>query len=243
MGEAALWGLVGGSSLLIGAALGTLLPRQEKLTGLALAFGAGTLVSALTFELTRDAYRLGGADAVTLGLAAGALTYFAGDRLVERRGATGRMRMSVAGGQAAIPASALLLGAILDGIPESAVIGIGLLEDPAVSVPVLAAVLLSNLPEGFASAAGMKEEHGRSYVIGVWTLVLLICGASSALGYGLLDGASGNAVGGIQAFAAGAVLTMLADAMFPEAFKHGGKPAGLVTTLGFALAFLLSTLE
>ncbi len=243
MGEAFFWGLVGGSSLLIGAILGAYLKPHLKFTGLALAFGAGTLVSALTFELTRDAYRLGGADAVTLGLAAGALAYFAGDHLVERRGAAGRKRMSLTGGQAALPASALLLGAILDGIPESAVIGIGLLEDPAVSVPVLAAVFLSNLPEGFASASGMKAKHGTGYILRVWTLVVLVCGASSALGYVLLDGASGNAIGGLQAFAAGAVLTMLADTMFPEALDNGGKAAGLVTTLGFALAFLLSTVE
>lgn len=241
MGEAALWGMAGGSSLLIGAGLGLLLPEHRKLTGLALAFGAGTLISALTFELTRDAYRLGGADAVTIGLAAGALTYFVGDHLVEGRGAKGRM--SLMGEQAAIPASALLLGAVLDGIPESAVIGIGLLEDPTVSVPVLAAVFLSNLPEAFSSATGMKRGHRSAYVLGVWSLVVLLCSASAGLGYGLLDGASDNAVGLIQAFAAGAVLTMLADTMMPEALKHGGKAAGLVTVLGFALAFLLSTVE
>jgi ZIP family zinc transporter len=241
MGEAAFWGLVGGSSLLIGALLGLVLPRSPRATGLALAFGAGTLISALTFELTREAYALGGADAVTIGLAAGALAYFAGDHLVERRGGEGRM--SVMGEQAAIPAGALLLGAVLDGIPESAVIGISLLDEPTVSVPVLAAVFLSNLPEAFSSAMGMKRGHGVAHVLGVWALVVLLCGACAGLGYGLLDGASGDAIGGLQAFAAGAVLTMLADTMMPEALKHGGKAAGLVTVLGFALAFLLSTLE
>jgi len=239
MGEAALWGLVGGSSLLIGALLGLVLPDRPKVTGLALAFGAGALISALTFELTEEAYRLGGADAVTIGLAAGALTYFTGDHLVEMSGGGGRMGMM--GEQAAIPATALLLGAVLDGIPESAVIGISLLEEPTVSVPVLAAVFLSNLPEAFSSATGMKRKHGARYVVGVWAAVVLLCAASSALGYGLLDGASGNAVGLIQAFAAGAVLTMLVDTMIPEALKHGGKAAGLVTVLGFALAYLLST--
>jgi ZIP family zinc transporter len=241
MGEAFFWGLVGGTSLLIGAVLGARLPRNERVLGLMLAFGAGTLVSALTFELTRDAYRLGGADAVTIGLAAGALTYFVGDYLVEGRGAG--ERMNVMGGQAAIPAAVLLLGAILDGIPESMVLGIGLLENPEVSVPVLVAIFLSNLPEGFTSGAGMRDEHGVGHIALVWTLVVVVCGASAAIGYALLDGASGNLVGGIQAFAAGAVLTMLADSMFPQAFKHGGSVAGLVTTLGFALAFLLSMVE
>jgi ZIP family zinc transporter len=242
MGDAFFWGLVGGSSLLIGAVLALVMRDvHPKLIGLALAFGAGTLISALTFELTRDAYRLGGADAVTIGLAAGALAYFLGDHLIEKRAGMDRrgpMRMTPA-----IPATALLFGAILDGIPESAVIGIGLLENPTVSVPVLAAVFISNLPEGFGSASGMKSRHSNAYVIGVWVAVALICGASSAVGYAALDGASGNLVGGIQAFAAGAVLTMLADTMMPDALSEGGKAAGLVTVLGFALAFLLTTVD
>jgi ZIP family zinc transporter len=241
MVEAALWGMLGGSSLLLGALLGSALPRHLRVIGLALAFGAGTLISALTFELTQQAYDLGGADAVTLGLAAGALAYFAGDLLIDRRG--GEMRMSPMGEQAQIPATALLLGAVLDGIPESAVIGISLLEEPTVSVPVLAAVFISNLPESFSSASGMTSGHGIGHTLKVWALVVLLCGVSAGLGFALLDGASGNAIGGLQAFAAGAVLTMLADTMMPEAFKHGGKAAGLVTVLGFSLAFLLSTLE
>jgi ZIP family zinc transporter len=241
MVEAALWGMLGGSSLLLGAVLGSALPRHLRVIGLALAFGAGTLISALTFELTQQAYDLGGADAVTLGLAAGAVAYFAGDLLIDRRG--GDMRMSPMGEQAQIPATALLLGAVLDGIPESAVIGISLLEEPTVSVPVLAAVFISNLPESFSSASGMTRGHGIGHTLKVWTLVVLLCGVSAGLGFALLDGASGNAIGGLQAFAAGAVLTMLADTMMPEAFKHGGKAAGLVTVLGFSLAFLLSTLE
>jgi ZIP family zinc transporter len=240
MGEAFFWGLVGGSSLLIGAVLGVVLKERPRLTGLVLAFGAGTLVSALTFELTRDAYRLGGADAVSIGLAAGALAFFAGDRIVDSRG--GERRKSMRGEQAAIPAMALLFGAILDGIPESAVIGLGLLEDPTVSVPVLAAVFISNFPEGFASGSGMRK-RGLPHVVGIWSLVVLVCAASAAAGYAVLDGASGNWVGGVQAFAAGAVLTMLVDTMFPEALEESGKVAGLVTVLGFALAFLLTTVE
>lgn len=249
MAEAFFWGLVGGSSLLIGAVLGLVLEERRKLTGLVLAFGAGTLISALTFELTRHAYRLGGADAVTLGLAAGALAYFLGDRAIDRRGGDGGDGGEGAKGMrrmhAGIPAIALLLGAILDGIPESAVIGLGLLEDPTVSVPVLAAVFISNLPEGFVSATGMKTRPGTTsaHVIGIWSLVVLLCAASSALGYWLLDGASGNWLGGVQAFAAGAVLTMLVETMIPEALREGGKVVSLVTVLGFALAFLLSTVE
>jgi zinc transporter, ZIP family len=242
MGEAALWGAVGASSLFLGAVVGLALPIPRRIIGLVLGFGAGTLISALTFELTEEAFRLGGADAVALGLAAGALTYYFGNLVIERRGA--RNRMSSTGEQAGSSGSALLLGAVLDGIPESAVIGITLLEGGTVGVAVLAAVFLSNLPEGLSASTGMKKSGSSpAHVLAVWGIVVVASALSAALGYGLLDGASGNTVGFIQAFAGGAVLTMLVDTMVPEAHKRGGNTVGLVTVLGFALAYLLSTLE
>lgn len=241
MAEAAFWGAVGASSLLIGAVLGLVFSLPRAAIGLILGFGAGTLISALSFELTEEAFKLGGADAVAIGLGAGALAYFIGDRLISRRG--GEHRMSSMGEQSGGAASALLLGAVLDGIPESAVIGITLLEGGSVGVAVLAAVFLSNLPESLSSATGMKRGHSSRYVLAVWLVVVTISALSAALGYGLLDGASGNTIGLIQAFAGGAVLTMLVDTMVPEAIKRGGKAVGLVTVLGFALAYLLSTLE
>ena len=239
--EAAGWGLVAGSSLLIGAAIGVWVKLPARVIGLILAFGAGTLVSALTFELTDEAYALGGADAVAIGLALGALTFYAGNTAIARRG--GEMRMSHTGEQADGSARALLLGAILDGIPESVVIGITLLDGGEIGIAVLGAVFLSNLPEGLSSSAGlMRAWHSRSRVLGVWALVTLVCGIASALGFGLLEGASGNTIGLINAFAAGAVLTMLSSVMFPEAIRHGGGAVGLLTVLDFAAAFLLTTM-
>jgi zinc transporter, ZIP family len=240
--EAAGWGLVGGSSLLIGAVLGMVLRLPSTLIGLVLAFGAGTLVSALTFELTDEAFRLGGADAVAIGLGVGALTYFAFDTLLDRRGA--EQRMSHTGEQAEGSATALLLGAVLDGIPESMVIGITLLGGTGIGVPVLAAVFISNLPESLSAASGMsKSGHSRRWILGVWALVTLVCGISAAAGFGVGDVVSAEWIALINAFAAGAVLTMLSDTMLPEAIKHGGKVAGLATVCGFAVAFLLTTLE
>lgn len=240
--EAFAWGLVGASSLLIGAIVGIAFDVPRRVIGLVLGFGAGTLISAVAFELTEEAYALGGADTVALGLGLGAVAYYVGDRLIERRGGEGRMNPDRDDREAS-SSSALLLGAVLDGVPESAVIGISVLEGGTVGFAVLAAVFLSNLPESLAAAQGMRGGKGGARgVLAIWAGVVLACGASSALGYVLLDGASGNAVGLIQSFAAGAVLTMLADTMLPEAIKHGGKAIGLLTTLGFALAYLLSTL-
>jgi zinc transporter, ZIP family len=241
MAEAALWGAVGASSLLIGAVIAILVPLPRAVIGLILGFGAGTLISAMAFELTEEAFRLGGADAVAIGLALGALAYFAGDTLIERRG--GGNRMSSMGEQSGA-ANALLLGAVLDGIPESAVLGITLLEGSGVGVAVLAAIFVSNLPESLSSTTGMRMT-GRSAagVLTTWSVVVLVSAISAALGYGLLEDASGNTIGMIQAFAGGAVLTMLVDTMIPEAFARGHRAVGLVTVLGFALAYLLSTLE
>ena len=240
--EAAGWALVGGSSLLIGAAIGLAFRLSSHVVGLILAFGAGTLVSALTFELTEEAFSLGGADAVAIGLALGALAFFIGDRLIDNRG--GEKRMSQMGEQSDGTGRALLLGAVLDGIPESVVIGLTLLSGEGIGVAVVAAVFLSNFPEGLSSSTGLRAAGWSSgQILGVWAIVAVVCAISAAAGYGLLEGASGNTVGLINAFAAGAVLTMLTDVMFPEALKHGGKAAGLATTLGFAVAFLLTTLD
>ena len=231
--EAFAWGLLGASSLLLGAVIGLAVDVPTRVVGLVLAFGAGTLISAVAFELTEEAYHEGGADVVALGLALGAFAYFIGDVLIERR--TG-------GGEST--ATALLLGAILDGIPESAVIGTTLIGGASIGVPVLAAVFLSNLPESLSAASGMRNAtRGTGHTLAIWTVVVLVCGASSALGFVLLDGASGDAVGLLQSFAAGAVLTMLADTMFPDAFKDGGRASGLLTVLGFAVAYLLSTVS
>ncbi len=240
--EAAAWGVAAASSLLVGAAIGLRASVSPRVIGLVLAFGAGTLISALAFELTEEAFKVGGADAVTIGLALGALSYYAGDVLIERQGA--RHRMSSSGHEPSDSGSALLLGAILDGIPESAVLGITLIGGGSIGVPFLLAVFISNLPEGLSSASGRRQAGApESSVLRSWVLVVLASGLAAAIGYGALSDASGNAVGLVQAFAGGAVLTMLVDTMIPEALSKGGRVVGLVTVLGFALAYLLSTLE
>ncbi len=241
MFEAAFWGFVGGFSLFLGAIAGLTLPASQRVTGLIMAFGAGVLISALAFQLTEEAFQQGGADAVALGLAAGALAFFAGDWLVDRKGGNDRKRSggrSKEGG-----GSAIALGALMDGIPESVAIGVSLLSGNGVGIAVVAAVFLSNMPESLSAATGMRKD-GRSnhYITGLWTGVMLASSLAAALGYAFLGNASYDLIAAIQTFAAGAILTMLADTMMPEAFEHGGSLVGLVTVLGFASAFFLSTM-
>jgi zinc transporter, ZIP family len=196
-------------------------------------FGAGVLISAVAFELTEEAYSVGGADSVALGLAAGAIVFFAGDRYIERMddGGDGTSK-------------AIAFGAALDAVPESAAIGLSLLAAGTVEPALVGAVFLSNVPEALASTADSMSEHGRRRVILTWTAIVVLSGVSAALGYVVLDGASQNLIAFTQAFAGGAVLCMLTDTMIPKAFRdYEGKPQiGLTTVLGFAVAFLLSSM-
>ncbi len=203
-----------------------------------MALGAGVLVSSVAFELMDEAYKIGGLDAAAPGLLLGAAVFYLADREVNRWGGERRKN---SGGRQGGSATAIAIGALLDGIPESAAIGISLIEGEGVGIALVAAVFLSNVPEGLSSAAGMRRA-GRSpaYVLGLWGAVTLASTLSALLGYLFLDGASGNVVAFIQSFAAGAVLTMLASTMMPEAYEDGGPVVGVVTTVGFLLAFVLS---
>jgi len=239
--EAGLWGLGAGSALVIGALIGLVGGVPRRFVALAMAFGTGALISALAFDLTAEAFAVGGTLAVAAGLAAGALVFFTGDQLLHRRGAARRgPRMKEASGNG----PAIVLGALLDGIPESVVLGSTLLAGTGIGLPFLAAVFLSNLPEGLSAARDLKQEgHRPMWIIGLWVGVALVSGLAAALGYGLLGGMGDSAVPLIQAFAAGAILTMLVDTMIPEAFAEGGDLTGLATVFGFATAFLLSTVS
>jgi zinc transporter, ZIP family len=237
------WGLLAGSSLILGGLLALLVPIHERWLGLIMGFGSGVLVSAVAYELVAEAFETSaGSGGIALGLAAGALTFFVGDWFVDRMGGGERKQIHATAGAGS--ALAIVLGIVLDGIPESAVIGLGLLEGAGVSVAVIAAVFLSNLPEAIAATTGLVAggwKRGR--ILGLWVAVTLVCGVASLLGYVVFDAAGPRALAFVLAFAGGAILTMLADTMVPEAYVHGGKAVGLLTTLGFGLAFALTTLE
>jgi ZIP family zinc transporter len=239
--EAFAWAFVAASALLLGAVAGLAMNIKRTVIGLALAFGAGALFSAVAYELTAEAFEQGGASLLGAGLAAGALSFFTGNRWLKTHG-TKRKRLERGASQGQGQGLSIVLGAMLDGIPESVVLGSSLIGGGAVSPAFLVAVLLSNVPEGFSASADLHQE-GRSsrWILGLWMAVVLVSAASAALAFLLFD-AAGPAVPFVQAFAAGGLLTMLVDTMIPEAFEDGGDRAGLFTVLGFTLAFLLSAL-
>jgi ZIP family zinc transporter len=237
--EAAFWGSVGGAALVVGAIAGLAIPTAQRVIGLIMAFGSGVLISALAFELTAEAFREGGAGSVALGLAGGAVAFFLGDLAIDRRGGNHRKR---SGGPQSSTGMPIVMGALMDGIPESVAIGVSLVGGGGVATPVVAAVFLSNIPESLSAATGLRKAgHSTRYILCLWTAVAVASAIAAAVGYQLLGDASGGTIATIQAFAAGAILTMLADTMMPEAFEHGGSAVGLLTVLGFALAFMLST--
>jgi zinc transporter, ZIP family len=243
MGEAFGWGTLAASSLILGGILALKLRIGQRMLGLVMAFGSGVLISAVAFELVEDAAETtGGTDGVALGLFAGCAVYFAGDSLIDRMGGADRKRSGAT--QSGGSGLAIVLGIVLDGIPESVVLGLTILQGGSVSAAFLLAVFLSNLPEAIAATAGLTSSgwSGRK-VLGLWILVTLVSGLASLVGYAVLDSAGSTTIAFVQTFAAGAILTMLADTMMPEAFEHGGKLVGVFTTLGFALAFAITALE
>lgn len=239
------WGAFAGAALLIGSAVAWRWNVPPRLVSSVMALGAGVLISALSFELVAEAEEAGGILPTALGFLVGAVTYVGANALLARRGAQHRKRsgMQQTTGDDAGSGNAIALGALLDGIPESVVLGLGLVAGGSVNPAVLAAIFISNVPEGLSSSAGMKNA-GRSsrYVFGLWGGIALASGVSALVGYTLLAGASGVTVAFITAIAAGAILAMVADTMIPEAFERQHLLTGLISALGFLTAFVLHEL-
>ncbi|HEU0243217.1 MAG TPA: hypothetical protein VFQ75_04885 [Candidatus Limnocylindrales bacterium] len=228
------------STLLVGAALAMARHWSTRTIGLIAGFGVGALISSLTLDLTESAFAEAGAPAVALGLAAGAIVYSAGNWALHK-GGPGRHRKRSGGQQEGAGALGIVLGTILDGIPESIVIGISLLASEAIGLSFLIAVAISNLPEAMSATTGLRRAGwSAAHVYRLWAGVALVSALSAGLGYLLLADAPPGLTATIEAFAAGAILTMLADTMMPEAFDDAGPAVGLATVLGYALGALLT---
>ena len=247
--QAGFWGFVAGAALLIGAAIAYFAHVPQRLIAAIMAFGSGVLISALAFELMDEAYRRGGFDSTAIGFLSGAVVYTAVNWLLSQwsQGAKHRKR---SGGQQPSESEedgsglAIAAGALLDGIPESIVIGRSMLKGGVVSIATVVAIFLSNVPEGLSSVAGMKKA-GRSaaYIFGVWDGIAIASGVAALIGYTVFQGFSPDVIAATTAIAAGAILSMLVDTMIPEAFEQAHNFAGLITVTGFLAAFILGKLS
>jgi ZIP family zinc transporter len=224
MGAALGWGALAASSLVVGALLALARDWSDRSVGVVMAFGAGALISAVSFDLAQEGIQVGGGLWVALGLAGGAITYFTLNRMVARTG----------------PGGSLALGAFLDGIPEQTVLGIGLASGEGVGVGLLVAIFVSNVPEAVGATSDLVGQFGRRKVLILWIAVALICILATIGGFALADATGGHLRAAINGFAAGALLVMLVDSMIPEASKKAGQVAGLATVLGFAVGAGLS---
>jgi zinc transporter, ZIP family len=238
--EAALWGAVGAGALLVGALAAYRGNPSRRAIAVTMALGTGVLIGSVSFELIDEAVE--NADVALVGLFTliGAAAFTGGNWWLQRRG--GGDRKDPTGEQSEGAPMAIVLGSVLDGIPESFVLGLTVLQGQ-VSVALLAGILLSNLPEGMSSSAGLRASGWpRSRVVRMWSLVIVAAAVSAALGYALLDPSQGAAGARIQAFAAGALLAMVADTMLPEAFEVEGLFTGSLVAVGFSVSLMLSAL-
>jgi zinc transporter, ZIP family len=237
------WGTLAASSLVIGAIIALRFRIGLRAIGLIMGFGSGVLISALSFDLVQEAVdKSSGHGWVVAGFFAGCLVFFGGDQLIDHLG--GGDRKDADGDQADGSSLGIVLGSVLDGIPESMVIGLTIFEGGAVGAAYLAAVFISNLPEAISSTSGLATSGWeKSRILWMWVAIAVISGIASLAGYGLFQDSPPDTVAFVLAFAAGAILTMLSETMMPEAFEHGGKWVGVATTLGFAVAFTVHTLD
>ena len=247
---AIVYGLISGSTLIIGALMGVFIKIPQKTNGAIMAFASGVLISALTIDLMYNAYRLGGLYNVSAGFILGTIIYVSGDYLIDYMGGHFRKRKhGVIHEKKSYTSTdvkkgsgyAIFLGAILDGIPESLAIGIGLANGKGLGLSMMIAVFLSNFPEGISGANGMKAEGKTNrYIIFVWACTLAVTVFAVVLGYIFSGKASDNNIAVMYAIAAGGILSMIADTMMPEAYEEGGRAVALITALGFLLAFIVS---
>ena len=242
--QALLWGLLAGAALVIGAALASVPRISPRVLAAVTAFGAGVLISALSFELIDEAHRRGGILPTAIGFLAGAAAFTAANVWISRRGGHGRTRSGHQQQKAHESAGlAIAVGALFDGIPESVAIGVSLLADQHMTFVTVAAIFMANLPEGLASATGMRKA-GRSnaYIFGVWGGIALSCGVAAMVGNLTLSQSDPAIIAVVLAVAAGAILALIVDTMIPEAFEITHEYAGLITVIGFLSAFAISKL-
>jgi ZIP family zinc transporter len=240
--QAGLWGLLAALSLVVGAAAAYGLRLNVRVTAGIMSFGCGVLISAVAYDLIFEGFRAGGIWPVIGGAVMGSLAYAVANWLVSRQGARHRKRSgdqqtrAEAGGGMSIA-----IGSLLDGIPESVVLGVSLLGGGGVSVPMFAAIFLSNFPEGLSSATGMKRAgRSKAYVFGLWTSIAIVSGLASLAGAAFLGNAPPGLTAVVQAVAAGALLTMVSDTMIPEAVEGEHGSAGFLVVVGLLIAFALS---
>lgn len=242
MWHALMWGGVSGSAVLIGALAALFVPIQKRLIGYIMAFGTGVLIGAASFELLSESAKNGGFLATGAGFLAGALVFTLLDIVIAQKGAKKRKRSHV---QASDQGSglAIFIGTVMDAIPESIMIGASLLAGKGVSLLLVIAIFISNVPEGLSGTTGLlKSGYSKKKIFLLWLTVLVTSALSGWGGYVFLGSASEAVMAAIAAFAGGGIIAMVGSTMMPEAFQEGGPVVGFMAALGLFVSLLLNEL-
>jgi zinc transporter, ZIP family len=238
-----IFSAINGLSLIFGALTGSFLNLKQKTIAAFMAFGAGVLICAITFGLMEEAFRHGGYDAVIVGFLCGGLIFIGGDYFIHRMGGRKHRRGYPKSKTNETSGAAIMLGSVLDGIPESVALGISLFYSQGTGILMLAAIFLSNFPESISSVSGLgKEGFSKNKILSMWFIVGLVMALVTSASYLFISGIGSNTIGILEAFAAGAILAMLADGMIPEAYEEGGFAIAALTILGFITTFVISRL-
>ncbi|TLS37233.1 ZIP family metal transporter [Pseudalkalibacillus caeni] len=241
MWNALLWGAVAGSSILLGTVTSFFVPMKQRILGYIMAFGTGALIAATSFELLLKSIESSGLLSTTIGFLAGAGIFTAFDWYLWKNGARKRNRSS--GGSSSGVGWAIFVGAIMDNIPETAMIGVSLIGNNSVSWALLAAVFISNFPEGLSSSSGLLEDgYSKKKIFLSWTAAVIITALSSLAGYVFLNGAPDQVRAILGSFAGGSIIAMVSSTMLPEAYEKSDPTIGLITALGLLIALALNTL-
>jgi ZIP family zinc transporter len=241
---AGLSGLIAASALLVGAAIAYFVRVPQSVVAAIMAFGAGVLISALAYELVQEANAAGGLVPTVSGFVAGASLFVLADWLLSRSG--GKNRKSPQGTGSSSGGAAIAVGALIDGVPESIVLGLSVAGGGGgggLSIPIIAAIAISNIPEGLSSTSGMRADgHRAGYIFGVWGSIAAASTIAALLGYALLADAGDGPIAFVTTVAAGGILAMVSNTMIPEAFERDKVLTGLFATVGFLTAFALHEL-
>jgi ZIP family zinc transporter len=224
-------GAIAQSSLLLSGFLPYVLRIPDRVIGVLAGIGAGALIAAVAFDLVPEAMSLA---EVALWFLVGAAIFIVADRIIEER-------FGGDGGGGGGGALGIVLGSVVDGVPESLIFGIQLAAGIPISVAFLVAVIVSNVPQALAPSAELKDAGwplGR--MLGMWGAVVLACGIASAIGY--IGAVNVDDVTGARAaaIAAGGLLAMLTASLVPFAYEKGGSAAALGTVVGFCASLAMS---
>jgi ZIP family zinc transporter len=219
-------GLVAQSSLLIAGVIVCWLTIPQKLVGVLAGFGAGAMIAAISFDLLPETGGLGSWE-LALGMFVGVVFFLAGDRVVERK----------FGDEGAGGAMGIVVGSVVDGVPESIILGIQLSAGIPLSVSFVFAVWVSNIPQAIAPSADLAASGWGPVRLGrLWGAVVGACGIAALLGYLVADLSPGTSGSWMAAIAAGGLLAMLTNSLIPFAYERGKEAAGAATVLGFCLS-------